>query len=45
MSVSVEQRADAGASSYRFLVVEDEQAMRTFLQEVLRREGHECEVA
>lgn len=30
---------------YRILVIEDENVMRTYLQEVLRREGHECETA
>lgn len=31
--------------AYRFLVIEDEQTMRKFLQEVLRLEGHDCEAA
>jgi len=34
---------DKETAPYRFLVVEDDPAMRNYLQEVLRREGHECE--
>lgn len=30
---------------YRFLIVEDEMAMRTYLAEMLRKEGYECETA
>jgi DNA-binding response OmpR family regulator len=32
-------------SSPRFLVIEDEQAQRNLLREILRREGYECECA
>ncbi len=35
----------ADVSTPRFLVVEDEQAQRNLLREVLRREGYECDCA
>lgn len=37
--------SEATAPQYRLLVIDDDQAMRTFLGEVFKREGHECEAA
>ena len=43
--MSTEKISESTPPSFRLLVVEDEAPMRLFLQQVLKKEGHDCDCA